>query len=208
MTKTRYPIVCMKCGATFEVPKYRVPEAKYCSARCRSSATATKHLAHIPKPWAARNGFQKGHTHGKEHAFKPGSVPWNAGVKTGIRKSIETEFKPGVSPRNTLPVGTESVRPDKNGKPRVWVKIGAPNRWVLRAVMVWEAANGPLPKGHLVHHKNRDSVDDSLGNLESMTRAEHAREHIGELHIAKAQARCSRMPVVTGKQQVLFAGGG
>ena len=30
----------------------------------------------------------------------------------------------------------------------------------------WEKANGPVPDGHVIHHKNGDKTDNSLENLE------------------------------------------
>lgn len=42
---------------------------------------------------------------------------------------------------------------------------------------VWRQANGPIPRGFVVHHRNEDKTDNRLDNLELMTRAEHARLH-------------------------------
>lgn len=46
-----------------------------------------------------------------------------------------------------------------------------------RARVVWAAANGPIPKGRLIHHRNEDPHDDRLENLQMVTRAEHAAIH-------------------------------
>ena len=41
----------------------------------------------------------------------------------------------------------------------------------------WEAHYGPVPEGSLVHHINRDRLDNAIGNLACMTAGEHSRLH-------------------------------
>ena len=45
--------------------------------------------------------------------------------------------------------------------------------------LVWEAANGPIPAGYVIHHKNRNRADNKLENLQCLTQAEHLRLHKG-----------------------------
>ena len=94
-----------------------------------------------------------------------------------------------TSPRadNPLPIGTVRIRTrhGRGGEQRAWVKVGEPNTWRLRAQVVWEAANGPLPRGCVVHHKDENKLNDALGNLEMLTKGQHLAEHRAA-HRAKA----------------------
>ncbi len=42
---------------------------------------------------------------------------------------------------------------------------------------VWEQANGPIPSGQMIHHKNGNKKDDCLENLELMTYKKHNKIH-------------------------------
>jgi hypothetical protein len=109
-------------------------------------------------------------------------------IKPGQRIGARTEFKKGQKARNALPVGSVTIRIDRSGTRRAWVKVAAPNKWKRRAVVVWEAANGPTPKGHVIHHMDFDSLNDGLSNLEPLTRPEHSAKHRREMHIAAVAA--------------------
>jgi HNH endonuclease len=99
--------------------------------------------------------------------------------------SPATEFKPGrVEPRRCL-TGVVSVRRTKGNKLRAFIKVAQPNIWCLRAVLVWELANGPVPSGMLVHHADRNTLNDSLDNLVLESRASHINEHRLELEAGK-----------------------
>jgi hypothetical protein len=127
------------------------------------------------------NQFRKGLR--PSNAFPIGHPPWNKGKY--VHLSPATEFKSGPRPELRAPAGTVSIRIDKNDKPRAFVKVSDPNIWKLRAVIVWESVHGPLPKGLLVHHCDRDTLNDSADNLESKTRAQHLMEHRHELEEAR-----------------------
>jgi ribonucleotide reductase alpha subunit len=43
--------------------------------------------------------------------------------------------------------------------------------------LVWEATNGPIPTGYVLHHKNENPEDNRLENLELLTPEEHNRTH-------------------------------
>ena len=46
---------------------------------------------------------------------------------------------------------------------------------------VFESHNGVIPRGFLVHHRNGDTLDNQIENLELMTQAEHCKLHTPRL---------------------------
>lgn len=110
--------------------------------------------------------------------------------RPGERRSAATEFAPGQVAHNKLPVGTVRVRRETHtGLLRAWVKTAEPNVWRKRATIVWETLHGPLPAGHVVHHRDRNSLNDEPDNLVALTRREHADEHRDEMDAAKEERR-------------------
>lgn len=45
---------------------------------------------------------------------------------------------------------------------------------------VWSDANGEIPAGHDIHHRDRDHDNNRIENLECISRKEHARMHLKE----------------------------
>lgn len=43
--------------------------------------------------------------------------------------------------------------------------------------LVWEAFNGPIPKGYVIHHKDHNKLNDRLDNLQLMSNDEHTKHH-------------------------------
>lgn len=130
----------------------------------------------------------KGGTRGQATQFKPGQQPWNAGTnyQAGGR-SEQTRFKPGNQPHTTQPVGSyRIVTHQRTGAQHLERKTseaqGANHkRWTPVARLVWEAANGPVPPGHIVVFKpgQRTVVLEqiTLDRLECITRRENARRN-------------------------------
>lgn len=137
-----------------------------------------------PAPWAVGNKHCVGAAP-TSTSFKPGNRPWQTGRK-GIHLSPATEFKPGVPQlAKRAAVGEVRIRKSKGGSQRAHVKVADPNKWRLRAVVVWEAANGQILKGKLIHHDDRDTLNDDLANLICLTRAEHIDEHRADITEAR-----------------------
>lgn len=123
-------------------------------------------------------------------SFKPGHATWNKGRK-GTHFSPRTEFKKGQVSNRKVPVGTVRIRTHRGDKPRAWIKIGEPKAWIMLAVFEWERAHGPLPAGYVVHHKDRNQMNDTVENLEAISRAAHMLEHRHEFEAKRLAAlRC------------------
>ena len=146
---------CKICGTDFPTGDKR---RKYCGLGCywkKSSAQPNK------------------------GTFKKGMAVWNKGKK-GIHLSPATEFVKGQKSPKWLPVGTIHIRTEWHNKhhpSRKWIKIAEPNKWVLFAVYNWIKKHGDIPKGLLVHHKDFDSDNDDVCNLQLVTRAQHVNIH-------------------------------
>jgi hypothetical protein len=61
---------------------------------------------------------------------------------------------------------------------RGYVAVKTEAGWQYEHRAIWEAAYGPLPKGHVVHHINGDKHDNRIENLMAGTQA----EHLGKFH--------------------------
>lgn len=166
---------CETCGATFERDRAGLRPIRFCSQPCYHK-------------WSKANSGNSG-------SFHPGQKSWNAGTK-GVMKPNSSSFKKGREAETKCELGTVKIRTDKSGRKRAWIKVAdncTSYDWKLRAVGVWESHHGPLKKGSLVHHKDRDALNDVIDNLQAMTRAEHINEHRHEfegkqIHAASAAA--------------------
>lgn len=102
--------------------------------------------------------------------FKKGFVPHNKG-KRGVGGWAPTQFKKGHKPWNYQPVGSERVNTDGY----LDVKIADPNKWKTKHVLIWEAANGPVPKDHVLIFGDGNKKNVKLENLILVSRKQLAR---------------------------------
>lgn len=89
--------------------------------------------------------------------FKPGQVPANKGLRRpgwAPGHMAETQFKPGQMPHNTREVGEYRITADGYLQQKIGAAKGSNSkRWRGVHELVWIAANGPLPPGHIVVFK-------------------------------------------------------
>jgi len=103
--------------------------------------------------------------------FEKGHSAWNKSQHISQPESVKkTYFRKGHVPYNSLPVGSRVKKDDEYW----WVKIAEPHSWRQEHILIWEAANGPLPKGKMVIFLdgNRDNL--RLDNLAIIDKAVHA----------------------------------
>lgn len=145
-------------------------------------ARLRKTPAYLASPYASR--LRPGDNPGWAHRFRPGHVPANKGKKVSAEvyaKCQPTMFKKGTwSTRNAamyLPIGTQRVGTDGYLEQKITDAGRAGQRWRCYHRIVWEAAHGPIPAGHVVAFKpGRFSTDPALithDALELLTRQDN-----------------------------------
>lgn len=61
--------------------------------------------------------------------------------------------------------------------------------------LVWESAFGPVPTGHIIHHRNGNPRDNYLENLQLLPMSQHSSEHLAERNRSqRLHIRCSLCP--------------
>lgn len=91
--------------------------------------------------------------------FKKGHVPANKGTHDGGWEP--TQFKKGHRPHNHRPVGSERISVDGYSE----IKVAEPKKWRMKHVVIWEAANGPVPKNHVIIFGDMNKQNLTIDNL-------------------------------------------
>ena len=121
--------------------------------------------------------FRPGDRRGQATRFKQGMTPHNKGKRYSPGgRSAETQFKPGHPSYNTAPVGTVVTNDDGYLKKKI-ADNGNRHDWQFLHILVWQAAHGPRPAGHVVIFRDGDKRNVALGNLECISRAENMRRN-------------------------------
>ena len=113
--------------------------------------------------------------------FRQGQEAWNKGMKGLDLGGKETQFKPGhrggQAARLYMPIGTERI--SKDGYLERKINDGMPfqKRWRAVHLLVWEAANGPLPASHAIAFKDGNKQNINVDNLECISRADLMRRN-------------------------------
>lgn len=130
---------------------------------------------YLASPAACR--LRRGDAIGAAFRFRPGQPAWNKGQRFEAGgRSVETRFKPGNKPQTWVPVGSYRVNSDGYLDRKVTDTGYPPRDWIGVHRLVWTAANGPLPDGHIVVFRpgrrtvNLDAI--TLDALECISRSE------------------------------------
>lgn len=178
-------ITCQQCGTVFEGQKRR----KFCSNRCSNQVYRSMSPDGLAR-FRQKVGGDKAPINRPGMAAQVRAKNLARGNYDGRRrKNFKGEFIIGAN---------------KPGGPRymVWlspadrVLYGCKSAYILRSHLVWLRAHlgEAIKRGEIVHHKNRDSLDDRPENLEKLSsQREHARVH-GELLRARGGHHADRLP--------------
>jgi len=112
---------------------------------------------------------------GRTGQFPKGLTPWNKGMKGLSFPGMEaTQFKPGNVPHTWVPIGSERIT--KDGYIQVKIQDGKKQKnWRGKHILIWEAANGPLPEGHAIIFGDGNKRNFDPANLLLVSRAQLAR---------------------------------
>jgi hypothetical protein len=120
--------------------------------------------------------------------FNPGYVPYNKGKNTGGWEP--TLFRKGNMPYNYKPVGTKRVNSDGY----LEIKIADPRTWKGKHILLWEAANGPIPKGYAVIFGDGDRQNTTLDNLILVSRRQLLK--LNQCNLIQSDAELTRTGVI------------
>lgn len=122
---------------------------------------------------------------GRTGQFEKGHSSWNDGLKgwSAGGNSMMTRFKPGATPLNHRPVGSERVNVDGY----IEIKTAEPNVWGQKHRIEWEKVHGPIPAGHILWFRDNNRQNCHPDNLMLVTRAQHAVVSKMQLHSATGE---------------------
>lgn len=100
-------------------------------------------------------------------------------------KECQNLWQSGMNHPRSKAIGSEIIRTDSCGRKRAWVKIAQPDVWIQRARYYVECFSSHIPKDRIVHHRDKDTLNDTLTNLLIVTRKWHINCHRKELNAGK-----------------------
>lgn len=119
---------------------------------------------------------------GKATRFVPGQKSWNKGTHyVAGGRAGETQFKPGNTPYNWVPVGSYRINRDGYLDRKISDERRGARDWEAVHRLVWKEAHGEIPAGHVVVFRPGRATtvmeDITLDALELITRQELMRRN-------------------------------
>lgn len=131
---------------------------------------------YLASPDAQR--LRRGDKVGKAHRFAKGHQTWNKGTHfVAGGRSAETRFKKGDKPHTWNPVGSERITREGILERKISDTGITRHDYKPVHVMLWEEANGKVPKGRIVIFKDKNRQNFALENLECISRAENMKRN-------------------------------
>lgn len=169
----------------------------------RAHALGLRKSSEWARECTRRRWAQGRHEGSRRSHFRKGQAPVNKGrpqkewmPAASRRRCAATQFRPGEMPYNWVPVGSYRVTTQGDVERKVADDRtpGMSRRnWRPVRVLVWEAAHGPVPRGHVVRFKDGKATTDPDAikpeHLECITRAENMRRNSYHTHLPPDVAR-------------------
>jgi hypothetical protein len=139
----------------------------------------TKSEEYLASPDACR--LRRGDNVGAAYRFPKGHAPANKGTRRpgwAAGRMRETQFRKGerrgVAVKLYKAIGTERISKDGYLERKINDDMPLQRRWRFVHLIVWEAANGPVPPGHAIAfkpgRKTNKSAEITVDALELVTR--------------------------------------
>jgi len=156
---------CLQCKKDF-IPRGYV-KRKFCSLKCFHDSTI-------------RKVKQACLFCGAEFLTHPSNIP----AKRGKFCSQECRYSYPRKKKGAKKIGSIKIAVCGNKKPRRLIKVRdakGDNEWEFYARYIWEQVNGKIPEGYVIHHVNKDRLDDRIENLLLLSPTEHIIMHKDDL---------------------------
>jgi len=126
--------------------------------------------------------------------FQKGLTPWNKGMKGLNIGGAATRFAKGGQPHNTRPVGSYRFSAEGYLQQKVSAAQGNNSqRWRAVHELVWVAANGPVPAGHICVFKPGMKTTEleaiTADKVDCIARAENMRRNSYHTNLPKEVAQ-------------------
>lgn len=186
---------CEQCGNIFVFPHWRLSTAKFCSKECSSESRVAKpnvtctfcgKLFHMKKYQQDRYNRNRGFycSHKCQHAHLSEVFKGNSNHQFGLKGELNTSFKGDILKKknnNLLEYNVYSPgHPYGDKSNRVYAhRIVVEDNFNNFDIDSFDIINGKhyLKRKLHVHHINGNHNDNSVCNLQIVTRSEHTRIH-------------------------------